>query len=235
MGGIVNIRFLIFICGLCFITSALAKPRFDAPPRATVEWVSPDGQIEGMQLAIRRFEVPSMTVDEVLQFYRRKWKDQAAEVEMSPWQMIGTKQQGEYWNVQVQAGANGGAWGLLSISDLPDMIDNDKPIGSNAKGNSGKRFPMMAGSSVVNDIAQRDIGSTGRTLLLQNEFSVSSNASFYRNYYQTRGYQAMVDHTDARAESHVLVLNKLNHGISLTINKLDGKTSIVANEVKNGF
>lgn len=235
MGGIVNIKYVIAFSLTCFTLSAFAGPRFDPPPRATVEWVAPDTQAEGMQLQIRRFEVPSMTVEDVLKFYRQKWKELAAETELPPWQMIGTKQGGEYWNVQVQPRSDGGAWGFLSVSDLPDMIDKGKPIGSNATKGTGKNFPMMGGSVVISDLSQKDIGSTGRTLLLENDFSVSSNANFYRNYYESRGYNTMADQADARANSHVLVMNKMNKGVSVTINKVEGKTSIVANEVKSGF
>jgi len=236
----VNFRtFIIFIIVvLCVHNNAWAKAKFKAPPRSTVEWVSPESRVEGMELKIRRFEAVSLSVDDVLKFYRKEWKDLAAELDVPPWKMIGTKQRKEYWNVQIQKRAAGGVWGYLSVSDLPDLIDQGKPFGANAegvKGNGGQGFPKMSGSTVINDFAQRDIGRKGRTLLIQNDFSVSSNASFYRSHYENRGYRSTIDQGDSGRGSHVLFMNKGNEQVSVTINQLQGKTSITANEVSNGF
>lgn len=207
--------------------------KFDAPPQASVQWVSQSGQIEGMQLSIRRFEVSSMSVQDVLQYYHNKWKERAAETEMPPWKMIGTVAGKEYWNVQVQPRSGGGAWGYLSISDLPDVLKKKKPFGSEA--NSRNRFPAMAGSQIINDFQQKDVGKKGRTLLIKNDFSVSSNANYYRNYYQSRGYHVTTDQSDIRTGSYVMIFNKLNQSVSLAINQVDGQTNVVANEVTGGL
>lgn len=210
---------------------AMAGKGFDAPPKAKVEWVTPDAKVEGMALKVRRFEVSKMTMDEVLEFYRDEWKDEFAEVEMPPWQMIGTKQGKEYWNVQVQPAVNGGAWGYLGVSDLPELLEKGKALG----GGQGKGFPKMAGSTVVNDNSYKDIGKKSRTLLLQNKFSVKSNVSYYRNHYGNSGWNIVVDRPAKISGGHVLYLSKGSESLGLTFSQNEGKTSVVANKVKHGF
>jgi len=236
MGAIVKIRFIlkVFMCCVVFFsTNVFAKRGFEAPPKATVQWVSQSGKVEGMDLSIRRFEIHNMSVDDVLAYYEKKWKGKAAQSDLKPWKMIGTVRGKEYWNVQVQSRASGGSWGYLSVSDLPDVLKNKKPFGVEAR--QGKKFPSLTGSSVINDFSQDDVGKKGRTLLIQNESSVATNANYYRNYYVGRGYGVSMDQSDLRSASYVLVFNKLNESVSLAITRSGDKTSVVANEVIRGF
>jgi hypothetical protein len=236
MGAIVNskvITVLLSVGLFCFSHLAYSKPKFDAPPRAKVELISSSLKTEGIELSIRRFEVISMTVEEVLNFYREEWGERVGETDLPPWKMIGTKQKENYWNVQVQRLSGGGSWGYLSVSDLPDILKNKKPLGIEA--NAQKRFPMMTGSQVVNDLLHDDVGKKARTLMLRNSSSVSSNADYYRNHYIARGYKATMDKSDLRSRTYLLEFNKLNETVSLVLDSNQGQTTVVANEVKNGF
>jgi len=232
----VNIRLIlkILMCCLVFFSANIsAKRGFEAPPKATVQWVSQKGKVEGMNLAIRRFEIHNMSVDDVLAYYEKKWKGKAAQSDLKPWKMIGTVRGKEYWNVQVQSRVGGGSWGYLGVSNLPDVLKKKKPFGIEAR--QGKRFPSLAGSNVVNDFEQDDIGKKGRTLLIQNKSSVATNANYYRNYYVSRGYGVAMDQSDLRSASYAMVFNKLNESVSLGITRSGDKTSVVANEVIRGF
>ena len=210
---------------------AWAGRDFVAPPNAKVEWVTPDAKTEGMQLKIRKFTVLNMSMDDVLTFYREEWEGEFAEVDMPPWKMIGTKQDKEYWNVQVQRGTNGGSWGYLGVSDLPEMLEKGRALG----GQKGKGFPKMAGSTVVNDNHYNDIGKKSRTVLIQNKFSVASNVSYYRNHYINNGWSAAMDRPSQLNGGHVLYLSKGSESMGMTFNRSDGKTSVVANEVVHGY
>jgi hypothetical protein len=202
-----------------------------APPGAKVEWVTPDVKTEGMQLKIRKFTVLNMSMDNVLTFYREEWEDEFAEVDMPPWKMIGSKQGKEYWNVQVQPRAGGGAWGYLGASDLPELLEKGRKLG----GRKGKGFPQMAGSTVVNDNRYKDIGKKSRTILLQNKFSVVSNVAYYRNHYVNNGWNTAMDRPSQLNGGHVLYLSKGSESLGITFSRSDGKTSVVANEVVHGY
>lgn len=232
VGGIVNFnRLLLFFLLLGMPLLILAGPRFEAPPKAAVEWVAPESKVEGMQLKVRKFTVLNMNMDDVLAFYRKEWEGEFAEVAMPPWKMIGTKQNKEYWNVQVQPRSGGGAWGYLGVSDLPELLEKGRKLG----GRKGKGFPQMAGSMVVNDNRYKDIGKKSRTLLLQNKFSVASNVSYYRNHYVNTGWNTVMDRPSQLNGGHVLYMSKGSESLGLTFSRSDGKTSVVANEVVHGY
>lgn len=230
--AIVNFSKTLLFVSLLFSSGlSWAGRDFVAPPNAKVEWVTPDAKTEGMQLKIRKFTVLNMNMDDVLTFYREEWEGEFAEVDMPPWKMIGTKQDKEYWNVQVQRGSNGGSWGYLGVSDLPEILEKGQTLG----GKKGKGFPKMAGSTVVNDNQYQDIGKKSRMVLLQNKFSIASNVSYYRNHYVNNGWNTVMDRSSQLNGGHVLYLSKGSESMGMTFSRSDGKTSVVANGVKHGY
>jgi len=231
-GAIVSFsKTLLLISLLLLPCFSWAGRGFDAPPKAKVEWVTPDAKTEGMQLQVRKFTVLNMSMDDVLTFYREEWEGEFAEVDMQPWKMIGTKQGKEYWNVQVQPRAGGGAWGYLGVSDLPELLEKGRKLG----GRKGKGFPQMAGSTVVNDNRYKDVGKKSRTIMLQNKFSVVSNVAYYRNHYANNGWHTAMDRSSQLNGGHVLYLSKGSESLGMTFSRSDGKTSVVANEVVHGY
>jgi len=184
----------------------------------------------GMQLSIRRFEV-DMPVERVLAYYRDLWKDGFAETQMKPWKMIGRRNDGEYHNVQVRKTDSGKAWGYLSISDLPARLDDKK-----YSIQMGKIFPMMNGSTLLDDQLSNDIGKEGRLLLIQNDFSPRSNANFYRKHYQRQGWELLMNETTRpRQRGYALFFRKEHKTVVVTINDMQGKTLVVANPVSRGL
>ena len=207
------------------VWSAQARTELPAPPHARVMTVTTGTKAMGMQLRIRRFET-RQSVDEVLAFYHKRWKDHVAESRMPPWQMIGRLIDGEYHNVQVQARAGGGSWGYLSISDLPKRARQH----SYTLSGMGKGFPRMGGSRVLDDQSSHDPGKLSRTLMLNNNFSVRSNTNFYKRHYQGLGWRLLLDEASAaHDQGHVLTLARRGEQVTITLNRVDGKTNVVAN------
>ncbi len=218
------------VAALCLLLllptwSAQARTELPAPPHARVTTVSTGTKAMGMQLRIRRFET-RQSVDEVLAFYRKRWKDHAAESRMPPWRMIGQLVDDEYHNVQVQARAGGGSWGYLSISDLPGQARQHRYT----LANPGKGFPRMGGSRVLDDQSNRDPGKLSRTLMFSNRFSVASNTSFYKRHYQGLGWRVLLDEASAaQGQGHVLTLARRGEQVTITLNRVAGQTRVVAN------
>ena len=150
---------------------------FPGPPKANLYQVTESTTSLGLKLQIRKFET-DMEIDSVLNFYRNIWKDKYAESKMPPWNMIGIREGDEYWNVQIQEASGRGSWGYLSKSDLPELLDK-----KTFKMPSGKNFPMMSGSVVLDDQVSKDPGRTGRVLLIKNNFTPKTNHNYYRNYF----------------------------------------------------
>jgi hypothetical protein len=184
---------------------------------------------EGMQLNIRRFDI-ELTVEQVLTFYRKQWEGRYVENDMPPWLMISTKQGDRFFTVQAQPSGPGGAWGYLGASDLPRVLEKSGTLGGNKK-----PFPMMSGSVVVNDLESRDTGRRGRTLLINNGFSVQGNAGYYRDHYQSQGWTTVIDQSSDPADNHVLMFQSGSETVNLTIDTAEQGTNIVVNKVSNSL
>lgn len=218
----------IFTVGLLLGSYALADD-FPAPPQASVESVAGSVTSMGMQLNIRRFTTEN-SPESVLAYYRSRWQQDASESEMPPWKMIGRIAGDEYHNVQVQA-AGHGAWGYLSISDLPGKLQ-DKSY----RFPDGGTFPRMSGSHVLDEQISNDPGKDGKTLLISNDFSVKSNHDFYRNHFRNQGWEIVMDQqTEPRQAAYALYVTKGADSVTLTIHRQNGRTMVVANEVKRGL
>lgn len=207
--------------------AAHAKRDFPVPPGAELAAVAGDMEYEGMTLNVRRFEI-AMSVEEVLNFYRKSWEGRYVENDMPPWRMISTRDGGEFYTVQVQPSGAANSWGYLGISDLPRMLEEGGTPGGNRK-----PFPMMSGSTVVNDIESRDAGRRGRTLLINNGFSVQGNASYYREHYESQGWTTLIDQSADPAGNHVLMFQLGSETVNLTIDTGERGTNIVVNKVRN--
>ncbi len=217
---------LIFISFISHVAFAVDLP---TPPDSTITQVTNSTNAFGIKMEIRRFE-SRLSQEQIIDFYSKRWTDTAAITLFDPWEMIGRVERKKFVNVQVQNGF-AGSWGYLSISDLPTAIEKDR-----LQVPDGARFPKMSGSQVISDQKSKDPIKTGRTLVISNNFSVESNGKFYRNHYQGQGWQLMADSKGSKLKGVALTFSKGRELLSLTINKVDSKTSVVANiETANIF
>jgi hypothetical protein len=210
-----------------------AKDSFPVPPGTNLVAVTDKLNFDNlMTMQVRKFDV-EMSVEEVLNYYRGTWKDQFVENDMPPWKVISTKQGGKFYTVQVQASGVGKSWGYLGVSDLPRVLEKGAKPGATAH----KNFPMMNGSTVMNDLKQEDPGRKARTLWINNGFSVASNAEYYRSFYTEQGWTKLVDQSaDASNSNHVLVFQQGDKTINMSIDKsAEGGTNVVLTDIKNGL
>ncbi|GMR08487.1 MAG: hypothetical protein BMS9Abin26_1492 [Gammaproteobacteria bacterium] len=205
-----------------------AMPRFPAPPRSTVSWVAEDVVLNTMPMSVRKFKSGD-GVEAVRGFYRRLWKTPVGEglpgfieQDFQDWKMISRFDKGFIMVVQAMPDLGGGSWGYLGISQL-DKI-KDKVV-------LGKNVPKMNGSKVISDIKHNDTFRKANTVTLQNKFSVSSNASFYKNHYLGRGWDVAMNGPAANDTTRAMVFKKGRDEVSLTIIKTDKGSQIVMNVV----
>jgi len=212
-------------CGFAlvlFLSVSAQAVDFPAPPDSVVTSVSNSTTVFGMTMKIRRFETRKSKAD-VVDFYARRWEDNAVITLMEPWEMIGKVEGKQYLNVQVQTGLSG-SWGFLSISNLPEQIEKDR-----LEVPGTQSFPKMAGSTVISDQEHQDPMKTARTLVLTNSFSVGSNSQFYRKHYQGQGWQLVADTAGTKVKGAAMTFSKGRKLLLLTINRVDATTSVVAN------
>ncbi len=223
-------RLWIFLGMIFFpLSEGLARNEFPPPPDAYVEVIAPSVTSRGVTMHIRRIEVEA-GIEVVLSFYRELWGDTAKETHMPPWRMIGRIDDGYYHNVQLQTRGEM-TWGYLSTSNLPAQVRKNKP-----QPVLTRFFPMMNGSTVIDDQVHEDPGKTGRVIILVNSFSVKSNHNFYRRHFQAKGWTIVMDEqTEPRGKSYAMHANLGSKSVSMTIAQQDGQTTIVANEVQRSL
>ncbi len=214
---------------------ALAKkaPEFPPPPDAAVEWVAQDIEMNGNKTAIRAFHTKD-SIEKVVQFYRKEWrrppeKDKPGYMETidaAPWYIITRIEEGYLLTVQVQIQKNdkNASWGYLSISPLPkNPNEPPKELGSTT--------PKMSGSHVVNEMKSNDPGKKANTLIIANKHSLGSNAAFYKNHYQGRGWTTETDHNAQDVQT--LVFKTRRERVTIMLLKDGSETRVVVNSVKN--
>jgi len=118
------------------------------------------------------------------------------------------------------------AMGKLFMSRMP-KLDGAAP-------DLGKGFPKMRGSYVANDIRSSDLAKKGRTIIMMNAASVTTNANFYRDHYLNQGWQTEMDMPISGGNVHTLRFRNGNKNVSIVINKGE-KTIITAQINKEGL
>jgi hypothetical protein len=158
----------------------------------------------------------------VLNHFRLIWNCGSGEkvcrqASMPPWQVLSRLDGRTLEYLQVRD-LNPGATGYLAISELRQEQPRQAVV------------PLMQGSQVVNDLTTGDPGRTSRIILARNDFSVTSNGSFYRDHYTGQGWRQVTE--DERADSQVLVFHRGTSEAHLVLSRQQGATQIVINLVQ---
>ncbi len=225
----------LFVCTLVlcsFATQAKnsnptdACPDFPAPKTARLQSVAQQMSFNDVPMNIRRFDSQDLP-EAILVFYRGQWASKERmnapiEYPLGDWKVIAALRESCFFTVQVMADGRGGSTGFLGVSAPPP----DKALVKD-------EVPMMTGSNVINDIAHRDGGKIGRTVLLSNGFSPDTNATFYRNAYTGLGWQVVNNYRMEKPgiRGNVLVLKNGLREISVTSTKQGDESQVLLNFV----
>ena len=226
---LVTLGLLLFSC----ILSAKA-PDFPPPPEANVEWVGRNLEMNGIRSDIRAFHTKK-SPEKVAQFYRHEWekpvgKDLPGFTEtdaMTPWHLITRIEDGYLMTAQFQEADQGGTWGYLAISPLPNK--DAKPA------EKGTGFPFMHDSHVLSEMKTDDPGQKARTMVVSNEHSVNSNIDFYRNHFSAKGWTLETDRVLTEGKLHSLVFKSTRKRITIMFIGDQNKTQLVINEVTHSI
>ena len=221
--------YALFLTLLVSSPIVLAKPNFPAPPDAQVASVAENMIYNSMPMSVRKFSSKD-SAEKILAFYRKLWRAPVApgfpgfkEEELDNWKVITRPEDGYMMSVQVKPGLGKGSIGLLGLGKL-DAVDGKVTL--------GKGFPKLADSRVVNDIAHHDAFKKGRTIMLQNKFSLTSNVQYYRDHYGSRGWNPVLDSTSVPGYMHTFIFRKGNNEVSLTVARTKSGSQVVANMVE---
>lgn len=237
--GFILIKVLHCACLISLLSLSQAVlagvPDFPPPPDASVEWVGKDIENGGIKTSIRAFR-SNKTIEKVVEFYRREWKRPVEKgkpgfletIDASPWYIISRVEDGYLLTVQVQVQNNDASrsWGYLSTAPIPSNNKN-KPV------ELGINIPKMSGSNVLNEIKHNDPGKSANTAFISNEQTVSNNAAYYRNFYESKGWTKETDLDSP--DSHALVYKTRTERVTIILTKDKEFTRIVLNSVKNSI
>ena len=210
-----------------------AQPEFPPPKEAQVQWVGRNIEVNGIRSDIRSFYTKK-SPEKVAEFYHEEWKDPVAKGmpgytetdAMPPWHLITRLEDGYLMTVQFQEQDRGGTWGYLAMSPLPTKQGWQEP---------GKGFPKMPDSTIVNETVSNDPGIKGRTMLIANKYSISSNVVFYRNHYQSEGWTLESDKELSPGKMHALVFKSKRNRVTIMFIGEHNETRIVVNEVEHSI
>lgn len=229
-----RLTFILLLSYLSF-TPVIAAPDFPPPPNASVEWVGKDLQVNGIKSQVRKFN-SNKTIEKVVEFYRQEWKRPVGKgmpgftetIASAPWYIISRIEDNYLMTVQVQVKEDDGSssWGYLSLSPLPGKID---------PGDIGKGTPKMSNSQVLSEVKSDDLGKKATTLIIANDHSVSSNVTFYRNHYHSKGWTVETDRELDQGKNHALVFKTRRNRVTMMFMKDKHSTKVVINNVTNSI
>jgi hypothetical protein len=209
---------------------AAAVPDFPEPPRAKVASVARDMVMNGIAADVRQFYTKE-DVDRVAAFYREEWAELDGKEPgytetsaMAPWWLITRIEDGYLMNVQFQSADSGGTWGYLSLSKLPDKDAQPDPEDIP---------PAMKRTRVMSAIKTEDVGQEGRSYLLYNDHSVTSNVDYYRSYYKMRGWGVQADRSLDVGKVHALAFRNRLQEVTIVIMGDHRESQVVFNEVSH--
>jgi hypothetical protein len=218
--------------------SYAGRPDFPAPPKAAVEWVGQNIEVNGIKQSIRAFH-SNESIEDVVKFYRKEWKRPIAKdkpgfmesIDAAPWYIISRIEKGYLMTVQVQIQKNdeSSSWGYLSMSHLPDADPSDEAP------QLGKTVPRIPGSIVMSELKSDDPGKKATTVIISNTHSVRNNADFYRSHYLNKGWTMETDKNLGRSEAHSLVFKTRTNRITIMLLEDKDYTRIVVNSVSNSI
>lgn len=206
-------------------------PQVEAPPNANVQWVGDNIVQNGVPMQIKAFSTENGVAD-VIGFYRSRWASDAAPPavnSLGDWQIIGRQQGDFYITVQARTG-NDATEGFIGISRLPGAT---KP---------GPRsdFPRLGGTDLVSSTDSVDGTKSASTIVMENNFSIESNVSFYESNLPSDGWTLLqskrAEPSRSGTDGHSLYFNRRKQSCHIVISPANnGATLLVVNVVSNNI
>lgn len=207
-------------------------PEIPHPPQSKVAWVAENMVQNGVPMKIKTFS-SELDKESVVDFYKSVWGNGQVKPEINElgeWSVIGMIEGDYLMTVQAKKSSDKeskGSEGFLAISTLPKSAEQ----GSIRVDDS---FPKLPGTKVMSDTRSLDTGRAGKTLVLENNYSVRSNASFYMSRLESKGWSIDPMSKEAHqgaVNNTYLYFRKDNQSCTITITKLKEKigSSVVIN------
>lgn len=218
------------ISSTSLVTVADSWPVIPTPKDAKISVVSEDTIFNGVPMKMWEMNVNEKS-EKVLNFYRKEWAKPTikgapgfTENEYGEWKLISRMEDEYLLTVQLKDRPLNRTLALIAMSTLPMAKNLPAP---------GKGFPVLADTLVLNDIKSSDGNKDSRTIIAQNSRPVSENIKFYRRLFRRKGWTELTESLESHPLAGMLMFDKRNKELNLTVTKNNKKTDIVAVFVTN--
>lgn len=209
---------------LAVLAPAAAAPKLPPPPKSRIGLLGDEMVFNGIPMRMQQFQ-SDLSVQEILEYYGQVWpagteKEPGYVITdaLKPWTIITRSEDGYLMTVQVTANG-GGSRGFLARSRMPDEDLDQITL--------GEGFPVLRGTSPLNDVRTVDAGKDGRTMAFVNDRTPQANADYYRTWFASRGWTLDMDKSPG-SEGHVLSFRNGSKSVNIVINGRTDRTYIVA-------
>lgn len=207
----------------CAGGTALAEPKIPQPPKSRIGLLGEEMVFNGIPMKVQQFR-SDLSVAEIVEFYGQYWpagteKEPGYVVTdaLKPWTLITRAEDGYLITIQVAA-EGPGSKGYLARSRMDAALEEHV---------LGENFPVMHGTSPLNDVRTKDMGKDGRTMAFMNDRTPEANVDYYRNWFTSQGWTLDMDKSPGTL-GHVLAFRSGDKSVNIVINGRGGRTHIVA-------
>ncbi|MDX1548933.1 MAG: hypothetical protein R3278_00100 [Lysobacter spongiicola] len=199
--------------------SAADWPDVPLPEDADAIDVAENMLFNGLPMSTSKFRTRAR-VDEVKQFYRKRWAGEVVENELGTATVLGHFDGRHYITVQIES-MGGGTEATVGIMDARATKPDHPP---------GTWLARPANTEVLSDMQYLDLSGKPRTLALRNTLSPSQNYLFYRSRLVADEWRPQGPGCSVMASSCLVEFSRGGQQLSLAIQRDGDATVVVANQ-----
>jgi hypothetical protein len=219
---------LIAIAVLALFTQScfgITMPEIPHAPDMRIVVVSDHMVYNGIDMATYEISSPH-PIEEVLRFYRQAWHGVVAEAPMTmgldseQWTVLSHRENEFLVTLQLHPSKPEGVYGYIAVSNLF----------RGGRREFGRDVLIPAGSKLIQDIVSDDLGRHCRTVVVQNENSVSFNLDFYRQRLLAEGWTEVTDFSKlpkGMENPQALMMNRGDDELNLAVTRSAGMSTVV--------
>lgn len=190
------------------------------PANTETSWVGRGIEHNGVTMDVKLLS-SSESSDQLLTFYKNMWESDGGEGvdytigEAGDFKLISKIMDNHNIVIQLRDNSSGHAEGYLSaikLSSIGNAVSDDD-------------FPALSNTTLVSKTVSDDTGKKAVTRVLINNYSVVSNAEFYRSRFESDGWAK--SYANAETRSFLAFYSRNNKTMELAISKKPGKETVI--------
>ena len=214
---------LIILCLLAMSPFAMAGCDYDDFPKMDdmlLGSIGDDIEWNNMPMAGRSFHVPA-SLDKVMAFYDRAWKDEVDHTQFNGWEQILHINRRCMMMVQVKAQNAGFSYGRLLLTNPPVRSAINRPLGAG--------MPVPPDAQVISDMRSDDDIREGRMVLLLHEEDMHRTRSWYETELRRQGWS--LEERSIQPHAVVLSYTKGRELMSVGLLRHNEETQVLLNRM----